>query len=118
MNYFFNAPSTYFPLLRMLHSCRNNYIIRNLHERCLKLIYDDKNLSYEELLTKDGSVTIHHKNIQTFAVELCKVKNVLPLEIITKNFACETETHYSLRWCNDFRIPPIRAVYHGSVFPL
>ena len=23
-------------------------------------------------------------------------------------------SHYNLRWCNDFRIPSIRTVYHGS----
>ena len=39
LNSFFNAQFNY---------CHNN-IIRNLHERCLRLIYNDKNLSYEEL---------------------------------------------------------------------
>ena len=30
------------------------YKIKHLHERCLRLIYCDKNSSYEELLGKDG----------------------------------------------------------------
>ena len=42
----------------MLHSRRNNNTIRNIHERCLALIYDDKNSPYEGLLTKDDSVSI------------------------------------------------------------
>ena len=29
-------------------------------------------------------------------------------------FARETESHYNLWRCNDFRIPSIRTVYHGS----
>ena len=28
-------------------------------------------------------------------------------------FARETESHYNLRWRNDFRVPSIRTVYHG-----
>ena len=32
----------------------------------------------------------------------------------TEIFARETESHYNLRRCNDFRIPSIRTVYHGS----
>ena len=77
MNSFFNAQFNYCPLVWMLHSRRNNSIIRNLHERCLRLIYNDKNSSYEELLTKDGSVSIHHRNIQALATEFYKIKNVL-----------------------------------------
>ena len=32
----------------------------------------------------------------------------------TEIFALETESHYGLRQCNDFRILSIRTVYHGS----
>ena len=98
----------------MLHSRRNNNIIRNLHERCLRLIYNDKNSSSEELLTKDGSVSIHHRNIQALATEFYKIKNGLWPEIFTEIFARETESHYNLGRCNDFRILSIQTVYHGS----
>ena len=75
---------------------------------------DDKNSSYEELLTKDDSVSIHHRNIQALATEFYKIKNGLSPEIFTGIFARETEPHYNLRLCNDFRIASIRTVYHGS----
>ena len=54
----------------MLHSRKNNNKIKHLHERCLRLIYSDKKSSYENLLEKDNSVSIHHKNIQALAIEL------------------------------------------------
>ena len=60
MKSFLNAQFNYCPLIWMLHSRRNKNIIKNLHEQCLRLIYNDKNSSYEELLTKDGSISIHH----------------------------------------------------------
>ena len=41
-------------------------------------------------------------------------KNGLSPELFTEIFAPETEFHYNLRRCNDFRIPSIRTVYHGS----
>ena len=47
--------------------------INKLHERALKIVYDDYNSKFEELLTKDGSFTIHHKNLQTLEIELFKI---------------------------------------------
>ena len=35
--------------------------------------YDDKSSTYGELLTKDSSVTIHHRNIRALAIEIYKV---------------------------------------------
>ena len=81
---------------------RRNNNIRNLHGRCLRLIYNDKNSSYEELFTKDGSVSIHHRNIQALATEFYKIKNGLSPELFIEIFARETEFHYNVRWCNDF----------------
>ena len=42
----------------MLHSRQNSNKIKHLHERCLRLIYYDKLSYYEELLEKDGSVSM------------------------------------------------------------
>ena len=53
LNAFFNAQFNYCPLIWMVHSCQNNKI-KHLHERCLRLVYNNKLSSYEELLEKDG----------------------------------------------------------------
>ena len=63
MNSFFKPQLNYCPLVCTAVIRMNNNIIKHLHERCLRLIYNDKNSSYEEILTKDGSVSIHHRNI-------------------------------------------------------
>ena len=78
----------------MLYNCRNSNIMVNLHDRCLRLIHNDKSSSYEELLTKDGSVSIHHRNIQALATQLCKSNGHSP-EIFTEIFA--RHFHYNLR---------------------
>ena len=81
MNSIFNAQFNYCPLIWMLHSRKNNNKIKHLHERCLRLIYSDKKSSCENLLEKESSVSIHHKNIQALAIEMFKVKHKLCPEI-------------------------------------
>ena len=81
----------------MLHSQSNNNKIKHLHEHCLRLIYNDKQSSYEELLIKDGTVYIYHRNIQTLAVEKFKVKNEMSPEIICDAFTKIINNHYNLR---------------------
>ena len=53
----------------MLHSRYNNNKIKHLQDRRLRLIYNEKRSSYEDLLKKDGSVPIYHKNIQGTAIK-------------------------------------------------
>ena len=56
INAFFNSQFSYCPFVWMCHSrALNNKIIR-LHERCLRIIYNDKQLTFQELLEKDESI--------------------------------------------------------------
>ena len=98
----------------MLHSRCNNNKIEHLHERCLRLIYCDKDSSHEELLEKDGSVSIHHRNIQNLEIEMYKVKNKLAPIITANVFTTIPENHYKLRSYNGFRLTFARTVYHGN----
>ena len=65
MNAFFNSQFNYCPLIWMCHSRIINKKIHRLRERCLRIIYCDKQSSFEELLEKDSSVSIReeHPNI-------------------------------------------------------
>ena len=45
----------------MIHNRLNNNSVKYLHERYLRLMYSDKTTSNEEVLEKDGSVSIHHE---------------------------------------------------------
>ena len=67
----------------MLHSRQNNKKIKHLHERSQWLIQNDKLSSYEELLEKDWSVSVHHRNIQSLAIEILQVKHGQSREILT-----------------------------------
>ena len=50
-----------------------NHKINRLHERCLRVIYNDGHSSYDELLNLDNSVSIHHRNLQILATEMFRV---------------------------------------------
>ena len=77
MNSFFNPHCNYCPLIWMLHSPSNNN---------LRLIYNDKQSCYEEPLIKAGTVSKHHRNIQTLTTGMFKVKNEMSPEIICDIF--------------------------------
>ena len=81
MNAFFNLQFNYCPLIWMCHSRENNNKMNGLHERCLTIISNDKRSSFNALLEKDGSVSIHERNIKILATEMFKVsKNIAPLK--------------------------------------
>ena len=44
--------------------------INKLHERALRILYNYTITSFEELLVKDKTFTLHHQNIQSLAMEM------------------------------------------------
>ena len=46
-----------------------------LQERALRLVYDDSASFFSELLERDNSFTIHHRNIEKLATEIYKMKH-------------------------------------------
>ena len=114
MNTFFKAQFNYCPIVWMFHSRSLNNKINRLHERCLRIIYNDKRSRFEELLVKDNSVSVHHNNIHTLAIEMYQVVNGISPEIMNDVFKVRNEAHYHLRHTSQFLIEPIHSVFNGS----
>ena len=53
VNLFITSHFSHYPLVWMFHSRRLNNRIDHIHERALKIIYQDYNSSFKELLRKD-----------------------------------------------------------------
>ena len=67
MKAFITSQFGYCPLIWMFHSRALNNKINSIHERALRITYNDRTSTFEELLNKDNSVSIHHRNF-------CKIK--------------------------------------------
>ena len=64
----------YCPVVWMFHSRKLNARINRLHERALRVVYRDFDSSFEELLTRDSSTTLHQRILQKLMTEIFKVK--------------------------------------------
>ena len=70
----------------MCHNHTKNNKINRIHERCLRLIYNDKKSSFENLIDKDKSVSIHHRNFKRLAIEMYEVHPGISPEILNDLF--------------------------------
>ena len=95
-------------LVWMFHGRDFNNKINSLHERALRITHGDRSSSFEDLLKKDNSVSIHHRNIQALATEMFKVKNNIAPEIKKELFAPKVSPNV-LRNNNSFN-----SVWHGT----
>ena len=114
MNVFFTSQFSYCSLIWMCHSRANNRKINMLHERCLRVIYNDKQSSFTELLYKDSSVSIHIRNIQRLAIKMFKFYNGLSPPLMNNIFKLREENPYNLRHVSELSRPMINSVYHGT----
>ena len=60
---FFESRFKYCALTWMFYSRKTNNRINKLHERTLRLVYNDYKSTFADFLAKDGSFTIHHYKI-------------------------------------------------------
>ena len=66
LNVFFMSQFNYCHLVWMCHNRTENSKINRLFKRFLRLLYDEKKPSFEELLEIDSSVSIHNRNLEIF----------------------------------------------------
>ena len=97
INAFSSLQFSYFPLVGCAIVIQINNKINRRHERCLRIVYNDKQSSFNELLEIDGSVSIHMRNIQTLATEMYKLFNNLSPPIMNRVFRLNNDSCYNLR---------------------
>ena len=96
----------------MFHSREINNRINRVHERALRIAYKDPHSTFEELLSKDGSVSIHHRNLQALATEIYKFIHGLSPKIMGEVFI-PNEIKYNLRTDLSLVSNNIRTVHYG-----
>ena len=111
---FFVSQFNYCPLAWMCHSRTLNNRINKLHERCLHVIYNDKKLTFQKLLDKDKSVSIHNRNLQVLSIEMYKVTKGLSPKVFANTFTPRSQPNYNLRHITCFKMPLVNSVYNGT----
>ena len=107
MKTFIESQFNYCPLIWMCHSRDLNQKINKLHERALRVVYKNSDLTFEGLLEKDKSFTIHERNLQRLATEMYKVKHNLSPKPIQAIFTP------ALRGSNEWVLPKVQKVNTG-----
>ena len=110
-NAFITSQFGYCPLVWMFHSRKLNNRINKIHERALRIVYNDDLSSFDELLNRDSSFTIHSRNIQAIAIELYKVVNGLSPEIMNQVFPLKDILLHCSRF--PFKTSNVKPVSYG-----
>ena len=100
----------------MCHMCHNRTVnnkINCLHERCLRIVYNDNKSSFQELLDKGKGVTIHVKNVRALAVEMFKVSNNYATSLMSEIFD-KLNNDYDFRNPSKFARQNVRSAFNGT----
>ena len=65
----------YCPLVWHFCSCESSQKIEKIQKRCLRLVLDDYESDYGNLIKKNGTTTMEIKRLQTLATEIFKTIN-------------------------------------------
>ena len=94
INVFFKSQFNNCPLVWICCKRSSNTKINGMYKRCLWIVHNDKKSKFNELLVKDGSVSIRHQNLQKLAVEMFKVSRGLGSEIANEVFQFKEQITY------------------------
>ena len=110
---FIESQFSYCPLVWMFCSRNMNRKINHIHERALRLVYKDYRSSFEELVRNDKSVSIHHRNIHSVAIEMFKVKHSISTPLMNELFEHNNDGRVT-RMGDTFYRPRVKKVYMGG----
>ena len=71
---FITPQISYSSVVWMFHNRKLNNHINDIHKKPLKIVFQDHNPTFQELLAKDSSFKIHDRNLRELLIEIFKVK--------------------------------------------
>ena len=77
----------------------------------IRILYNDFKSSFKTLLEKDGTVSIHVKNLQKLA--MFKILKKFSVPLMSELFY-QKVNHYNLQNPYEFSIPNVNSVFHGQ----
>ena len=78
------------------------------------IVCSDNQSTFEELLEKDNTVSVHQPNFQFLAIELYKVLNGLSQDLMKDVFPLNDDSGYSTRNKRTFKSRHVKTVRYGT----
>ena len=86
----------YFPLLWMIHTKQLNNRINSLHEKALRVTFQNRNSSFSKLLKLEKLASIHYRYIKYLLTEIYKVKIGLSPPVMSDIFSLNQNSSYNI----------------------
>ena len=103
------------PIVWMFHSWHPTNKINRLHERALRIVYDDDVSTFDQLLAMEKSFCIHHQNIQRLLTEIYKALHDISRNSLKKQLV-KREGTISFQSKPELVIPSVNSVLKGKSF--
>ena len=111
-NAFIMSTFNYCPLIWMFCGKRSNKELNMVHKRALRLLLNDYDASFEELLERSKETSIHVKNLQYLLIEVYKSLNCQNPMFMWDMFK-RRETTYDLRVKDLLQLPKTKTTSYG-----
>ena len=99
-----------------MFTCKNSMLkVNKIHRRTLRVVYDDYNSTFEELLASHNAISIHQKDLKHLAIDVYKSLANLNSEFIWPFFKNKS-IPYNLRNGSICILPLTRSSHYGINF--
>ena len=98
--------------ISMFCSKKSKLRLKNIHKRTLRVVYNEYEKNYKDLLADHDEISIHQKHLQFLATEVFKSANELNPQLIW----CFFENHeipYNLRYGSVVKLPGTNTTTYG-----
>ena len=112
MNTFVMSQVSYCTLIWMFHDRSVNKKLNKIHERALRITYKDSCSSFDDLLKKAESVSIHQRKLKLFATEIFKTQSNLNPSFMKQIFV-HRDVPYHLRCCRNTFVQGPKTTEYG-----